>query len=121
MSDQPRIECEVCRKPVTGMAGYFWIDQSRAYRAMEEMAAWEAAHQGFIRGDDFMAMPETPSWHIHPRACDTEPVSGAYWFEVARADTWPKIAGWVAHLVTKNWVSGLAISGLLRSLGAEDA
>ncbi|WP_354645220.1 hypothetical protein [Kitasatospora camelliae] len=105
--------CDVCKNPIADGAGNVWIDKADLSRAERGVKEWEDAQREAARerdgvvmysADDLLAYPEAARWAVTHRACDPEPDTSAYSFEVHRCRTWAELVDWTAHLMGKTWL-----------------
>lgn len=94
-ADRPRWRCSTCKRPVTaGTDGHLVVSIDHA--VMHGEADWGVLHDG----------------------CVAPPIPNPYVIDISTADTWPKLADWIAHLLEKDWAHNTDLTGLLRKAGA---
>lgn len=128
--NEPRLvwTCRICEQDVADGEGYIELPDHEHRRYAAETAAWEAEYGDDPHEDVFgfkllnltavLAMPKEPSWQVLHRRCDPEPDDGGYWFDVARARTYPQILGWTTHLMEKEWLARTNWGDFLRRVRA---
>lgn len=120
----PEWLCHACTRPVAADAGYVWCDYARAIRRHTARLRHDhdSMAQSFPEPDDMgrlSGVPEPIRWHVHHKDCDPDPEGAAYSIEIERIDTWPKVAGWCAHLIRKQWLIETDWSVILRRIGGQ--
>lgn len=109
--------CATCATPVADGTGYLHVDyRDIAAVQRHEQDCWQPSGPA-ARVLDLSKVLEGPgpaTWRVHHRACDPNPDSNDYWFDVARARTLPQLIDWTAHLLEKDWLPYTNWSLLLR-------
>ena len=110
-TDTLTLPCDLCKKPVTGKAGYIIVDRRDIHRYREASKAWKSKYQpddGHWHPVNLAALldgPDPAPWHIYHRACDPDPDDNSeYWFDAYRCSTAFDLLGWTAHLLGKKWL-----------------
>lgn len=127
----PTYQCNACGKPVRtkGHLVMDYDDLHRYEKTERERLAREARKQSEagtswvpVDLDAFLAEGAQPtSWGVFHHGCDPKPERNGYYIEIERANTWPKLADWAAHLIEKGWANSTSLGNLLRRAGGEGA
>lgn len=106
-------KCVECGQPIPDGGGYIEVDVNAAIETIEARGRREAELRSrrpdgllVMSGGDLLGWPDDESWHAIHRACDTDPVSSPYWFDVDRARTLLQVLDWTLHLSEKSWLDG---------------
>ena len=92
-TSQPSYRCSACRTPVR--------DDGHAVASIDRAAQGKESDWGIFH---YRCTPDLPgNWY----SIDTE-----------SATTWAELAGWIAHLLEKDWAHQTDLTGLLRKVGA---
>jgi helix-turn-helix protein len=90
--DRPNWRCSRCGEPAT--------TDARLITSIDLATAGEA------------------DWGVLHYACQGPATPNPYEIDVESADTWQKLADWVAHLWEKDWAHNTDLAGLIRKAGA---
>ncbi len=118
------LPCQKCEKPI-GKDGAFYLpyrERQRFHAAKQRQDEFEKRKRTESPGglvcynltEMLEYTAEAMHWKIHCTPCmnpcidhpddsHCDGCGGSYWFYGSRADTWPKIANWTAHLWGKRW------------------
>lgn len=121
----PRFTCSTCGKDAA-VGGYLHVPVAERLRYTRENKAYQEAKAA---GDDgtplsdlrltYDLSPDPSRWTVVHLACVPEDESG-YGYTTERINTWPKFAGFLAHVLGKRWVRDQTdIADLIRRVGAE--
>lgn len=111
-------KCDACGEKVTGRGGYVHVDLMAVERAERAEKDWKQRNPGpGFKLEAFMTHPEPVRWQVHHRACDPNPESWDYHFEIYRTDTLAKLAHWTAHLMAKGWLQHTNWGDVLFTIG----
>lgn len=89
----PTWKCYTCGEPVR-RGGYLIV-------SIDQAVKYDDAH-----------------WGVFHDACEHRAVPNPYEIDIEEADTWPKLADWIAHLWEKEWAHSTNLDALLRKAGA---
>lgn len=121
----PLWRCDVCRNTlnVNTNDGSIYLDYAEWHANRQADRAWREAHtnqRGWLLCNA-AELAEAPDlrWHVVHDRCDPAALEryDVYAIDVARFDTWAKVAGWSAHLSGKSWFADTDWSRLLYGAG----
>lgn len=124
---KPIFKCEICGKVAKGHRSTIYASYPEFMAYPGAVEAWRERHKAELDASPFHMLslwddhPDLAKWHvIHDRCVEDigKTTDRAYWFEVAQADTWGKLAHWTTHLLGKGWFEHTDWAGLLGGAGA---
>lgn len=113
---------------IEGIRRYDWSDVQGWVRDNKTDAGpnWKCSTCGEpVRRDGYLIVSVDQAvtqgaadWGVFHDDCERRVVPNPYEIDVAEADTWPKLADWIAHLWEKEWAHATNLDALLRRAGA---
>lgn len=118
--------CQACGFPIADGAGYLHVDLAKIGQYEAAEAAFKDEHRqdgllAYSASEWFDAMPPTPRWRIHHRACDPYLDAADYWIGVETVRTHAGLLDWTAHLLGKSWLQSTTWDDLIRHAAAVDS
>lgn len=116
--------CQACGFPIADGTGYLHVDLAKIGQYEAAKAAFKDKHRqdgmlAYSAAEWFDAMPPTPRWRIHHRACDPDPDAADYCIDVETVRTHAGLLGWTAHLLEKSWLRSTTWDDLIRHAAAD--